>query len=159
MCTRSEWVVVEAHWWIYQRSSAWYSCINNRTKLWKQIKSFVDFRKAVSARLRLLNLYGNNLHVTTCSRITSFLSNEPETSNVLLHKIRDFDDKRVALDEKQIKIIKDLQSFTVILKLDKGEGVVLIPKQDYTDSLFSNRTKFKPNKTDPTQRRLNSIQN
>ena len=105
MCTRSVWVVVEAHWWITNwLSSAWYSCINNRAKLWKQVKSFVDFRKAVSARLRLLNLYGNNLHVTTCSRITSFLSNEPETSNVLLHNILDFDDKRVALDKKQISI-------------------------------------------------------
>ena len=76
--------------------------------------------------------------------------------------ILDFDDKRVALDNKQIKIIKDLQSSTVILKPDKGEDVVLIPKQDYTqamDSLFSDRTKFEPIKTDPTHRRLNSIQN
>ena len=76
--------------------------------------------------------------------------------------ILDFDDKRVALDTKKIKIIKDLQSTAVILKPDKGEGVVLIPKQDYThamDSLFSDRTKFKPIKTDPTHRRLISIQN
>ena len=76
--------------------------------------------------------------------------------------ILDFDYKRVALDKKQIKIIKDLQSTTVILKPDKGEGVVLIPKQDYTqamDSLFSDRTKFRPIKTDPTHRRLISIQN
>ena len=38
----------------------------------------------------------------------------------------------------------------------------MIPKQDYThamDSLFSDRTKFKPIKTDPTHRRLISIQN
>ena len=76
--------------------------------------------------------------------------------------ILDFDDKRVALDKKQIKIIKDLQSSTVILKPDKGEGIVLIPKQHYTqaiDSLFSDCTKFKPIKTDPTHRRLTSIQN
>ena len=75
--------------------------------------------------------------------------------------ILDFDDKRVALDNKRIKIIKDLQSSTVILKPDKGEGVVLITKQDYTqamDSLFSDRTKFKPIKTDPIHRRLSSIQ-
>ena len=38
----------------------------------------------------------------------------------------------------------------------------MIPKQDYThamDSLFSDPTKFKPIKTDPTHRRLISIQN
>ena len=75
--------------------------------------------------------------------------------------ILDFDDKRVAQDNKRIKIIKHLQSSSVILKPDKGEGVVLISKQDYTqamDSLFSDRTKFKPVKTDPTHRRLISIQ-
>ena len=75
--------------------------------------------------------------------------------------ILDFDDKRVAQDNKRIKIIKHLQSSSVILKPDKGEGVVLISRQDYTkamDSLFSDRTKFKPVKTDPTHRRLISIQ-
>lgn len=39
----------------------------------------------IRSRLRLLNLYGSNLHVTTCWRVISFPSNEPEMPYAHLH--------------------------------------------------------------------------
>ena len=83
------------------------------------------------------------------------------TIRALTFNILDFDHKRISLDNKRIKIIKDLQATTVILKPDKGEDVVLISKDDYMKSmndLFSDRRKFKPIRKDPTHNRLNSIQ-
>ena len=75
--------------------------------------------------------------------------------------ILDFDHKRISQDNKHIKFIKKLQTTTAILKPDKGEGVGLIPKDDYMKSmksLFSDRRKFKTINNDPTHRRLTALQ-
>ena len=50
----------------------------------------------------------------------------------------------------------------MILKPDKGNGVVLMNKADYHDAmnqLFSDKTKFKIIKKDPTLTRLKTVQN
>ena len=50
----------------------------------------------------------------------------------------------------------------MILKPDKGNGVVLMNKADYHDAmnqLFSDKTKFKIIKNDPTLTRLKTVQN
>ena len=50
----------------------------------------------------------------------------------------------------------------MILKLDKGNGVVLLNKVDYQDAmnqLFSDKTKFKIIKIDSTSTRLKTVQN
>ena len=60
-----------------------------------------------------------------------------------------------------IFIFKNLRNELVILKPDKGNGIVLIKSTDYFNSLeklFSDKTKFKKIKEDPTPARLTSIQ-
>ena len=108
--------------------------------------------ESVWEQLTRNNLLRNNFHS---------IERAKNTIRALTFNILDFDHKRISLDNKRIKIIKDLQATTVILKPDKGEGVVLISKDDYMKSmndLFSDRRKFKPIRKDPTHTRLNSIQ-
>ena len=50
----------------------------------------------------------------------------------------------------------------MILKLDKGQGIVLIEKSYYTQSmahLFSDQRKFKVLNEDPTIRNVRTVQN
>ena len=57
----------------------------------------------------------------------------------------DFDDRRLSEDSKHIKILKSLREKYVILKPDKGNGVVLIKITDYENcptGLFADTTKF-----------------
>ena len=46
--------------------------------------------------------------------------------------ILDFDDKRLYDDHKRIKILRNMNEKYAILKPDKGSGVVLLRKDDYT---------------------------
>jgi hypothetical protein len=58
----------------------------------------------------------------------------------------DFDNRRLTADSKHIKILKDLRQRFVILKPDKGNGIVLLKLTDYVDSIsamFADTTKFK----------------
>ena len=73
----------------------------------------------------------------------------------------DIDEKQTWQDKKRIKIIRRLHEQVVILKPDKGQGVVLINKKDYVKSmetLFADRNKFKLVDQDPTITRVNTIQ-
>ena len=57
----------------------------------------------------------------------------------------EFDDKRLHNDHKHIKILEELNDRYAILKPDKGNGVVLLKKVDYMNSmteLFADRSKF-----------------
>lgn len=72
----------------------------------------------------------------------------------------DIDDKRIFKDSKSIKIIKNLRKSLVILKPDKGNGIVLLNQADYVISiqaLFHDTSKFKELKVDPTSTRLNTL--
>ena len=74
----------------------------------------------------------------------------------------DIYDKQHSHDKKKINIIKQLREKYMILKPDKGNGVVLMNKADYHDAmnrLFSDKTKFKIIKNDPTLTRLKTVQN
>jgi uncharacterized protein (DUF927 family) len=69
--------------------------------------------------------------------------------------------KGIRTDNRKIKCIKDILEDNVILKPDKGEGVVIISRSDYATSmetLFSNRKRFRVIKEDPTPTRLSSVQ-
>ena len=73
----------------------------------------------------------------------------------------DIDGKRIFKDSKSIKIIKNLGKILVILKPDKGNGIVLSNQADYVISiqaLFHDTSKFKELKVDPTSTRLNTLQ-
>ena len=72
----------------------------------------------------------------------------------------DIDDRQYATDSKRVKIIRNLRKDCVILKPDKGNGVVVIKKDDYINavqSIFA-VTKFNRITTDPTLVRRSAIQ-
>ena len=83
------------------------------------------------------------------------------TIRAFVFNILDFDNARVRTDNKKIQSIKDLLDENVILKPDKGEGVVIVSRVDYETSmqeLFSDRKRFRIIKEDLTPTRLSNIQ-
>ena len=57
--------------------------------------------------------------------------------------LTDIDDKNIFKDASKIKLIKHLRKTLVIMKPDKGNGIVLLNKEDYansTENLFTNKT-------------------
>ena len=78
-----------------------------------------------------------------------------------MFNILDFDNARVRTDNKKIQSIKDLLDENVILKPDKGEGVLIVSRVDYVTSmqkLFSDRKRFRIITEDLTPTRLSSVQ-
>ena len=74
----------------------------------------------------------------------------------------DLETKDYQLDRKRINIIQDLREKVMILKPDKGQGIVLVNKDDYIrniECLFSDKTKFQVLDKDPTLQSLNTVQN
>ena len=75
--------------------------------------------------------------------------------------VLDLDNPRIRKDNKKVKCIEELLKDNVILKPDKGEGVVNISRCNYRNSmeaLFSDRRRFCIIREDSTPTRLNSIQ-
>ena len=73
----------------------------------------------------------------------------------------DLDLKEFRLSRKKIDILNTLTDRFAILKPDKGNGIVLINRQDYitsVKSLFSDSNKFSKLNTDLTLTRLHSLQ-
>ena len=74
----------------------------------------------------------------------------------------DLDFKNFGMDQKGIKILCNLRNRCMILKPDKGQGIVIINKRDYfqsLDRLFNDKNKFEILEEDATLRNLNTIQN
>ena len=74
----------------------------------------------------------------------------------------DLDSKQFLNDQNHINTIQQLRNKCMILKPDKGQGVVLIDKIDYYNSMeriFNDKKKFKVVNNDPTFRNLASVQN
>ena len=72
----------------------------------------------------------------------------------------EIEDKQLHKGCKKVKIMKKLRNRFVILKPDKGQGVVLLKKDDYVrsmENLFSDRSKFKEVSEDTTIRRVETI--
>ena len=72
----------------------------------------------------------------------------------------EIEDKQFYKDSKKVKIMKKLRNRFVILKPDKGQGVVVLKKDDYIrsmENLFSDRSKFKEVNEDTTIRRVETI--
>ena len=65
-------------------------------------------------------------------------------------------------DKNKTKVLKQLRQDCVILKPDKGNGIVLINKTEYNlamKRLFSDRSKYKVIQKDPTLTKLKTVQN
>ena len=65
----------------------------------------------------------------------------------------DLDIKQYFLDNKMIKVLRNIKQKCLILKPDKGQGIVLIYKTDYYNSmepLFNDTSKFTLIHEDPT---------
>ena len=79
----------------------------------------------------------------------------------LVFNFLNFNDRRIRTDAKRIEIIKNLCIDNVLLRPDKGSGVVLLKRLDYVnkiDHLFSDRDKFRKLSADPTPTRLSTLQ-
>ena len=79
-----------------------------------------------------------------------------------MYSYLDLDSRQFLNDQKHINTIRQLRNKCMILKPDKGQGVVLIDKIDHYNSMeriFIDKTKFKVVNNDPTFRNLASVQN
>ena len=73
----------------------------------------------------------------------------------------DLDFKNFTVDQRLIKVLRSLKKRCMILKPDKGQGIVVVNKKDYYDSLdqlFNDPTKFEILNEDPALRNLSAIQ-
>ena len=73
----------------------------------------------------------------------------------------DLDFKNFRVDQRLIKVLRSLKERCMILKPDKRQGIVVVNKNDYYDSLdqlFNDPTKFEILNEDPTLRNLSVIQ-
>ena len=70
--------------------------------------------------------------------------------------------KNYGLNQNKMKILRNLKDRCMILKPDKGQGIVLINKSDYynsIDQLISDKSRFEVVNEDPTLRNLSKVQN
>ena len=82
--------------------------------------------------------------------------------NSFTYAYLDLDSKNFGIDQKRTKILRHLRSRCMILKLSKGQGIVIINKKDYfqsLDSLFNDKTELEILEEYPALRNLNTIQN
>ena len=73
----------------------------------------------------------------------------------------DLDDKQFISDSKRLKVLKSLKKDYVLLKPDKGQGIVVLKREDYVSSvqrIFDDQRKFKKVYHDLTLRNLSTIQ-
>ena len=83
------------------------------------------------------------------------------TLRALAFNVIDFDNNQVYKDKKKLEITKNFRKELVILKPDKGNGVVLVQTIDYynaVENLFTDSSKFKQIYNGPTPTRLTSLQ-
>ena len=73
----------------------------------------------------------------------------------------DLNDKQFISDSKRLKVLKSLKKDYVLLKPDKGQGIVVLKREDYVSSvqrIFDDQRKFKKVYHDLTLRNLSTIQ-
>ena len=73
----------------------------------------------------------------------------------------DLDVKQFISDSKSIKTLRKLKNKCLILKPDKGQGIVLINRNGYNNSLeklFNDTSKFQLLDLEPTIRNLSTVQ-
>ena len=73
----------------------------------------------------------------------------------------DLDLKQYFIDRKKIRVLSAMTKNLSILKPDKGNGMVVLQRSDYVNSvtsLYTNSSRFKQLSSDPTSSRLSSLQ-
>ena len=78
-----------------------------------------------------------------------------------IYNYLDIESRDYLLDQKKIRVICNLKERFAILKPDKGQGVVLLSKDTYTNTverIFKDKTKFKMFNHDTTLTNLKTIQ-
>ena len=71
----------------------------------------------------------------------------------------DVENEQIKMDKKRIQLLKEMHE--KFMKLYKGQGVLLVTKDDYVNSIqhiFSDKRKFKIVKDDPTIKNLTTVQ-
>ena len=82
------------------------------------------------------------------------------TLRAFTHNYLDIESQDYQLDQKKIRVIGNLKERFAILKPDKGQGVVLLSKNTYTNTverIFKDKTKFKM--LNPTLTYINKPEN
>ena len=95
-----------------------------------------------------------------CKESQNHIERAKNSLKALAFSFIDLDNCQVFKDKKKLEIIKNLRMELVILKLDKGNGIVLIGTNDYytaVENLFSDKSKFKDIHDDSTPARFSSI--
>ena len=90
------------------------------------------------------------------SKVTAQTALKSITCNCL-----DLDIKQYISDNKMIKVLRNIKEKCLILKPDKGQGIVLIDKTGYYNSmerLFNDTRKFTLLQEDPTLRNLSTVE-
>ena len=98
----------------------------------------------------------SQIQLTISSNKTRKLVRKPTSCNYL-----DLDDKQFISDSKRLKVLKSLKKDYVLLKPDKGQGIVVLKREDYVSSvqrIFDDQRKFKKVYHDLTLRNLSTIQ-
>ena len=95
-----------------------------------------------------------------CKETQNHIERAKNSLKALAFSLIDLDNCQVFKDKKKLEIIKNLRMELVILKPDKGNGIVLIGTNDYytaVENLFSGKSKFKDIHDDSTPARFSSI--
>ena len=97
-----------------------------------------------------------------CKQGNHFMRQAKNSIRAMAFNLINIDDHQIYKDQKKIKIIRNLREKVVLLTPDKGNGVVILDKCDYINSmeqLFEDRTKFRVINEDPTHTRMATLQN
>ena len=88
-----------------------------------------------------------------CKEGNNYVRQAKNCIRAMAFNLIDIDDRQTFKDAKKVKVIQKLREKLVLLSPDKGNGVVLMDREDYVTSmehLFSNRKQFKIVEDDPT---------
>ena len=96
-----------------------------------------------------------------CKESNNHVERAKNSLRAMAFSLIDLENKQIFKDKKKLDIIKNLRKELVILKPDKGNGIVLLNTNDYNngvEKLFQKKLKFKQFLEDLIPSRLSSVQ-
>ena len=96
-----------------------------------------------------------------CKESNNHVERAKNSLRAMTFSLIDLENKQVFKDKKKLDTIKNLRKELVILKPDKGSGIVLLNANDHyngVEKLFQDKLKFKQILEDSTPSRLTSVQ-
>ena len=107
--------------------------------------------------------FGNKLATITFLKENRMAKQRVQTAlRAFTYNYLGLESKDYHLERKQMNIVQNLTEKFMILEPDKGQGIVLVNKDDYIrniECLFSDKTKFQLLDKDANLQSLNTIQN